>query len=359
MFIIKLADKKVYDYRQGPDCVVWEITLACNLRCVHCGVNAAFARESELSLKDCLMICQQLKEIKTKYITLMGGELFLRKDWETIARKIRQLGMKLTIVSNGWFIDRAMIKKLKELNLYHLVISLDGEEKVHDYIRGVKGAFGRAAKAIDLGLEAGVRVGIITTLSRFNLFELKKIRRFVLDRRGALKWQVQVASCHGGRMKPQDRLSLKEFYFLGAFINETMKKYSFLACPLMGAHDIGYYSRYFDRITEYNHRFWEGCTAGVNTLGISSNGNVKGCLSLSDEFIEDNIKNRSLVEIWYDPKAFVMNRHFKKRFLKGFCAHCPHKESCEGGCSDLACSFSGSAYSDPYCFYRLEKQGFK
>jgi radical SAM protein with 4Fe4S-binding SPASM domain len=156
-------------------------------------------------------------------------------------------------------------------------------------------------------------------------------------------------------MKPQDRLTLREFYFLGAFINETLSKYSFTVCPLMGAHDIGYFSKHLDKITKINKETWGGCTAGVNTLGISSNGNIKGCLSLSDQFIEGNIREESLVEIWNNPKSFTLNRNFKKHFLKGICANCKYGVLCEAGCSDLACSFSGSPYNDPYCFYRIEQ----
>lgn len=360
MSITKMVEKKSINFREGPDCVVWEITLACNFRCLHCGVNAAYKRENELTLNECFKICEELRKIKAKVITLMGGELFLRKDWYQIAKKINSLGMKLTIVSNGFLITEKIINDLKKLNLWYVVFSLDGGNSlIHDKIRGVKGAFEKVLNAIDLSINNGIKTGIITTVHKINLFELPKIREIVLSKNGKLKWQIQVASYHGGRMKPSDRLTQEEFYFVGAFINETLAKYSFQQCPLMGAHDIGYFSSNLKFITKVNKELWGGCTAGINTLGISSNGNIKGCLSLSDKFIEGNIRNKSLVKIWNNPKSFQLNRNFNKKFLEGFCAQCKYGKICEGGCSDLACSFSGSPYNDPYCFYRIEQKYHK
>ena len=72
-----------------PVYVVWEITLACNLRCVHCGSRAGpQARGRTLAPSECLDVVRQLAELGTRQITLIGGEAYLRKDWLIIAKAI-------------------------------------------------------------------------------------------------------------------------------------------------------------------------------------------------------------------------------------------------------------------------------
>src|SRR5665213_1978905 len=68
-----------------PVHVVWEITLACNLKCGHCGSRAGKRRANELSTSECLDVVRQLAAAGTREITLIGGEAYLRRDWLEIA----------------------------------------------------------------------------------------------------------------------------------------------------------------------------------------------------------------------------------------------------------------------------------
>jgi MoaA/NifB/PqqE/SkfB family radical SAM enzyme len=67
-----------------PVYVVWEITLACNLKCVHCGSRAEHRRARELSTSECIDVVRQLAELGTREISIIGGEAFVRKDWLTL-----------------------------------------------------------------------------------------------------------------------------------------------------------------------------------------------------------------------------------------------------------------------------------
>ena len=51
--------------------------------------------------------------------------------------------------------------------------------------------------------------------------------------------------------------------------------------------------------------------AGLRGIGFESNGNVKGCLSMPADFIEGNIRDQTLREIWDDPDNFAYNRKFR------------------------------------------------
>src|ERR1700752_225213 len=83
--------------RDQIDCVpvhvVWELTLACNLKCLHCGSRAGHRRPSELGTEECLDIIDQLAKLGTREISIIGGETFIRKDWLTIIHAITARGM--------------------------------------------------------------------------------------------------------------------------------------------------------------------------------------------------------------------------------------------------------------------------
>jgi len=82
-------------------CAVWEFTLKCNSKCIHCGSSAGKIRSDELNTEEALTLVKDLKSCGYDGIALMGGEPFLRHDWYAVAEEIKKQKMKLTIVSNG------------------------------------------------------------------------------------------------------------------------------------------------------------------------------------------------------------------------------------------------------------------
>ena len=76
-----LADDLLHAH---PVHVVWEITLACNLKCAHCGSRAGKVRPDELSTEECFDVVDQLAALGTREITIIGGEAYLRRDWTDI-----------------------------------------------------------------------------------------------------------------------------------------------------------------------------------------------------------------------------------------------------------------------------------
>ena len=84
-----------------PRQAVWETTLKCNMNCMHCGSRAGKARENELTIEECLNIAQQLIDMGLEQITLIGGEIFLKEDWDKISRKFVDNGVKVNILQTG------------------------------------------------------------------------------------------------------------------------------------------------------------------------------------------------------------------------------------------------------------------
>ena len=216
-------------------------------------------------------------------------------------------------------------------------------------IRGVDGSFKRATEALKRYASLGLPTTAITTVHKLNLNQLVKIRDFLRGLDG-VAWQIQMATPFG-RLERKNVLSPEEYYSVAMFIASTSKLYGkevFVA----GAHDMGYFS---DILPELQVKDWQGCQAGISVLGIQSNGTILGCLAMGDDFIEGNVRERSLQEIWYDESSFAYTRHYKKEDIKAHCKTCVFKERCGGGCSAVSHSMTGHLHQDPYCLRHIEK----
>src|SRR6476620_5871797 len=139
-----------------PVHAVWEITLACDLKCNHCGSRAGKRRSEELTTEECLDLVRQLARMGTREITLIGGEAYLRRDWLEIIREIRAQGMDCTMQSGGLSLTEERIKAAVDAGLQGLGVSIDGLGEVHDKLRGVKGSFDAAFKALRLIQQFGI-----------------------------------------------------------------------------------------------------------------------------------------------------------------------------------------------------------
>ena len=99
-----------------PRNCVWELTLACNLRCGHCGSRAGKVRPKEMSLDECLGVVDQLADMGCELVTLSGGEPTLKKGWDTIASAIHARGIYVNMVTNGAYGSADKAKAVAPLN---------------------------------------------------------------------------------------------------------------------------------------------------------------------------------------------------------------------------------------------------
>lgn len=334
-----------------PISVVWETTLNCNMKCMHCGSAAGSIRDQELTTNEGIKLIEDLNKLGTRLVSLMGGEVFLRKDWELLAQYIRDCGMNVTLMSNGLLIDEKIVSKLKKIDPYAVTISIDGgKPETHNSIRGVKTSFDKCMNSVKMLREANLPTTVITTVHKQNFKELPLLRDALLNKE--IAWQIQMAN-PVGRFPKSLMLSKEEFYSVALFIASMRKNYSIKELPVMGAHNFGYHSKILPNITILP---WFGCQAGLTALGIQSNGGVKGCLSLPDSFIEDNIRKRSIIDIWNDPNYFSYNRKFKKENLNNECKTCKYGMRCRGGCLTVSTSLTNKNNCDPYCLNLIEKE---
>jgi len=342
-----MTKKKYIPYQ-----VVWETTLRCNLKCIHCGSAAGKARPVELTTEQGKKFIKDLTKIDTKEVCIMGGEPLLRKDWYELGKEVKNQGMEFLIISNGYLADSKIIEKFQKLDAYAVAYSLDGATpKTHDYIRGVKGSFEKVMNAISLTRKADLPTTVLTTVSKINYKELPAMKDTLLNKE--IAWQIQVGT-PAGRFGKKYTLSKEEYYTVAAYIASLKKKYSKKELPVIGAHNFGYHSDFLPCLGLYPE--WTGCQAGLTILSIKSNGDVIGCLAAPKSCVEGNILKRGIVDIWNDPKAFSYNRKFSIKDLGENCKGCKYGNICKGGCLGMSTTFTGKLHNNPYCFYKIENE---
>ncbi|MBQ1519980.1 MAG: radical SAM protein, partial [Clostridia bacterium] len=74
---------------------VWEITLACCFSCAYCGSKAGRARENELTTEECLSVADQLAALGCRRVSMIGGEVFMRPDWDKIIARLTSRGVRV------------------------------------------------------------------------------------------------------------------------------------------------------------------------------------------------------------------------------------------------------------------------
>lgn len=121
-----------------------ELTLACCFTCRYCGSSGGRARADELNTQECLDVARQLRELGGRRVSLIGGEVFMRRDWEKIVAALTGRGIRTCIITNGWLFSWENIRTLKNREIESVAVSLDGSRQVHDCYRQ-KGSFAGTA----------------------------------------------------------------------------------------------------------------------------------------------------------------------------------------------------------------------
>lgn len=340
--------------RKRQSRAIWEITLRCNLACLHCGSRAAESRAHELSTEEALDLVRQLEEVGIDEVALIGGEAFLRRDWLEIAAEITRRGMLCTMVTGGYGITEKMAEKMRRAGITQCSVSVDGLEATHDHLRGRAGSWKSAFQT----LENLNRIGIIATcntqINRLSSPELFEI--YDLIRAARIKaWQIQMTVPMGNAADNWELLlqpfELVELFPRLAKLARQAKKDDIWLIP---GNNVGYFGP-FERLLRGGRAwtFWDGCKAGLNSLGIEADGVIKGCPSLpTDAYTGGNIREKSLREIVERSPELNINKEGGTEHLWGFCKTCEYSELCRGGCSWTAHTFFGRRGNNPYCHHR-------
>jgi radical SAM protein with 4Fe4S-binding SPASM domain len=333
-----------------PSTCVWEITLACNASCVHCGSSAGKARPRELDTREALALIAELGQLGCTSVTLSGGEPLLRADWPVLAAGIRGAGMRLEMITNGLLVG-AHADTIRDAGFAGVTFSIDGTPPAHDALRGVPGGLEELLRGAGALRQRGVRIGAVTQVNRLNFEQLGEIHSMLVAA-GFEGWQLQLTMPMGRAAQDTSGLCLRPDQ-VPALERTIIALRAQPGLFVDAADNIGYMSRDEPRLRSRCNgpaRFWTGCSAGLTVVGITSDGTVRGCLSLPPAADEGNVRERSFSAIWKDPEAFSYNRRFDPAQLGGPCAACPFGRVCRAGCRSLAWAASpGNPHANPYC----------
>lgn len=322
----------------------WELTLACNLRCKHCGSSAGQPRLAELTKKEAFQICDQFPELLVQEVDFTGGEPLLRPDWKDIALYLKNMGITTKILTNGVALDSNAISAIKDAGISGVGISLDGIEKTHDSIRGHQGSFRQVLRGIEMVLKAGIPLTVITTANAFNIDELPFLFN-LLHSLSVKRWRVQPIIPFG-RVENSREMMMDEATYLQLenFVEQWVPRARNEGMELLRSDGLGYLCE-----DPTDDRPWRGCPAGIVSCGITSNGRVKGCLSLPDSLIEGDLRKKDLWDIWFNPSSFAYTRQFSADKMGLNCMSCVKAEDCRGGCTAKSYGNTGQFHNDPYC----------
>lgn len=340
----------------NPRYAVWEITLACNLACVHCGSRAGRPRERELTTAEALGVVGQLAEAGVEEVTLIGGESYLRPDWDVILRALADRGIRTSLATGGRGLTRERARRAREAGVESVSVSIDGLEPAHDRLRGVRGSRRWATEALAILREEGIPTAANTQVNRENLADLEALAEDLIAR-GIAAWQVQITAALG-RAADRPAMLLRPYDVLDLVPRLAALK---LRCAKAGVeltpgNNVGYFGPHEAVLRRHYGRavHWEGCGAARSAIGIESDGTLKGCPSLqTDAYAAGNLRETPLPVLWKSSAVFAAHRDGPE--LWGACRECYYAETCRGGCAFTAHAILGRPGNQPYCYHRADE----
>ena len=313
----------------------WECTTRCNLHCRHCGSDCfAASRDVDMPLEDFLRAFDTIpaqERANPFTVVLTGGEPLLRPDIAEVGRALRRRHVSWGIVSNGWFYDEAMHRKLMDAGMGTLTISLDGLAEAHDWMRGRPGSFERAERAIALAAAEGPRLhfDVVTCVNRRNFQELEALYGR-LQALGVPQWRIfTIIPIGRAAQDPDMHLTDAEFTALMDFI--AAKRAEIPGQARNDGHGMtvtfsceGYLGRYENQVRDVP--FF--CHAGINIASVLIDGRICACPNIDrDVFSQGNIYEDNFWQVWQERFQPFRDRRWTR---KGRCAHCKVWRDCLG-----------------------------
>jgi radical SAM protein with 4Fe4S-binding SPASM domain len=348
------AETRAVDRAARPSYAVWELTLACDLACRHCGSRASHARPDELTTAEALDLVRQMSELGVQEVALIGGEAYLHEGWTQVIAEIRRCGMQSTLVTGGRGMTPERARAAAEAGVQSVAVSIDGTEETHDRLRGLRGSHAAALAALRNLRAAGIPIAANTQVNRLSAPDLPD----VLDRllaEGVHGWQLQL-TVPVGRAADEPEVILQPYDLLLLFpvLAGLKERCDRAGVTMLAGNNVGYFGPYEHVLRSYcRSGYRRSCSAGLTTLGIESNGDVKGCPSLpTDAWVGGNVREHSLRDIWERSAPLRHTRDRTRAELWGYCAECYYGEECRAGCTWMATSLFGRPGNNPYCHHR-------
>ena len=353
--------------------VVWNITRACNLKCVHCYNDSGAGKTfNDVTTAKAKAVLDDLAGFGVPSVLFSGGEPLMRPDLFDLIQYAGQRGLRTVISTNGTLITADAAKRINDCGVSYVGISLDGIGQINDKFRGVSGAFEKAVEGIRNCMAAGIRVGLRLTLTKrnvedleglFGFFETEAIERacfyhFVPSGRGEAIASEDLT--HSQSRDAVDTILAKTKQF-----KEAGRKTDILT---VDNHVDGIYL-YLKLLKEDPGRaekVWELLT--WNGGGLYSSGVGIGCIDFNGKVHADqfwghydlgDIHERPFSKIWTDPdEPLLKGLRNRRGYVKGRCRLCKFFDACGGSLRVRADLHFGDPWApDPACYLTDEEIG--
>lgn len=330
--------------------IQWHLTERCNLRCKHCYQTERNIEEMHLSeINEVISeVSEMLNAWSENYdiyfstsFNVTGGEPFLHQDIFKILEEIKRKEFDIYILSNGTLINRERAKRLLDLAVKGVQVSIEGPENVHESIRG-KGSFYSSLEGIQNLLEAGIKVTLNVTLSEINadyFMDIVALSSSLGVHR--LGFSRLVPSGRGKRLfnKMISKERAKEIY-------EKMYSLNINGLEITTGDPVASQMTIHSNENDSGSVPKGGCAAGISGLTLLPDGTIMPCRRLNVPI--GNVRKDSLREVWVSSEVLQQLRD--KEIYKGKCGICRRWATCRG-CRAIAYAHSGDLLTeDPQCF---------
>jgi len=336
--------------------IQWHLTERCNLKCKHCYQEGR--KLQELSREQIFAVIDEIAEMLQAWrqnydlefqpsFNVTGGEPFLRPDFFAILEQMTGIGFEIYVLSNGTIITAERARRLKELQVNGVQVSLEGPREIHDAIRG-PGSFAASLQGIRTLMATGLQVSLNATLSRVNAGYFRDLvvvaRSLGVPRLG---FSRLVPSGQGRTMLDQmlSTAQVKELY-------EEVLSLKVDGLTITTGDPMAAQMRVPAPVEIDPEPFpCGGCSAGVAGLTILADGAVVPCRRLHLPL--GKVGRDSLREIW--ATAPILEALRDKSRYAGKCGACAHWADCRG-CRAIAYEYARSQghpdflAPDPQCF---------
>lgn len=345
-------------FDDAPFLVIWELTQACDLACVHCRACAIADRNPfELSTEEGYRLLESVRSFGDPLMVFTGGDPLKRPDIFQLLEKSVQLGLRTTITPSATpLLTEAAIDEFARCGVSRMAVSLDGPDAAsHDGFRRVEGSFARTVLALDYARQIGLPTQINTTVTRHNVGRLKEIAKLVRQS-GARLWSVFFLVATGRASASQD-LSAEEYEEVFRFLYELSKTAPFDIKTTEAQH----YRRYvaqrrkaegasgqFSQAAPEVIQRQAGINDGKGFVFVSHTGEIfpSGFLPVS----AGNVRRDSLADVYRNSPLFRALRNADN--LTGKCGDCEFRNLC-GGSRSRSYALTGDFLgSDPRCVYQ-------
>jgi AdoMet-dependent heme synthase len=359
----------VIDFNVNPFIVIWEVTRACHLKCVHCRADAQTKPDPrELNHQEGLDLIDQIYDMGNPMLVFTGGDCMLREDLFELADYAVKKGMRVSMTPSATpSVTKEKMARAKEVGLSRWGFSIDGPTpEIHDHFRGTPGAFDLTLEKIKYLNELNMPLQINTVISRYNYDHLEEMVKLVTDMK-AVMWYIFLL-VPTGRGQIDACLTPAEHEKVFRWLYELSKTAPFDIKTTAAQHyrRVVFQQKAREHIVDKNEIRYEdtltkdmassidglkrapkGVNDGNGFAFVSHTGDVmpSGLLPI----VGGNIREQPLAEIYREAKVFKDLRQPDN--YKGKCGVCEYRNVCGGSRSRTYAVTGDYMESEPFCVY--------